>query len=313
MKYLAPICLFTYNRLDQTIQTVTALQKNYLAKDSHLIIFSDGAKSSKDVPKVLSVREYIKTIEGFKSVEIIESLENKGLANSIISGVTEVIKEYGKVIVLEDDLITTPNFLDFMNQSLFFYKDILDVESVNGFSLELNMKELCSYFQVRPFPWGWGTWLDRWEKVVFDKNKIQLILDSSPHLLIDFKRVCGDDVIRMLKDSLSGLNNSWYIRWTFHHFINKKYSLYPLSSFVRNEGFGEEGTHCKTINPYNYKLNNGENRLFHFDKRVYLETNNRSKFLKYFSKSYRIIIRLKLLTSFEGISLLYRDIKSKMF
>lgn len=114
---LAPICLFTYNRLEKTKQTINALKKNFLANQSHLIIFSDGAKDYKTKHEVNSVRRFLYTIDGFKSVEIIESPINQGLGESITNGVTKVIDNYGKVIVLEDDLYTTPNFLDYMNQA----------------------------------------------------------------------------------------------------------------------------------------------------------------------------------------------------
>jgi GT2 family glycosyltransferase len=113
---LSPIILFAYNRPEHTKKTVEALQKNKLAKDSLLYIFSDGPKREDDVPKIKKVRDYIKTIKGFKKVEIFESNKNKGLANSVISGVTKIINKYGEVIVLEDDLITSPNFLVYMNK-----------------------------------------------------------------------------------------------------------------------------------------------------------------------------------------------------
>lgn len=112
---LAPITLFVYNRPDHTNKTIEALKKNKFAKESELFIFSDGPKKQEDASKVKEVRKYLKTIDGFNDVFIKESEKNKGLANSIISGVTEVINKYRKVIVLEDDLITSPVFLEYMN------------------------------------------------------------------------------------------------------------------------------------------------------------------------------------------------------
>jgi GT2 family glycosyltransferase len=111
---LAPITLFVYNRLDHTIDTVMALQKNDLSKESELFIFSDGPKNKDDEKKVLAVRKYIKSIKGFKKVTIFESKKNKGLANSIISGVTKIINKYGRIIVLEDDIVTSKYFLIFL-------------------------------------------------------------------------------------------------------------------------------------------------------------------------------------------------------
>ncbi len=120
---LAPIVLFVYNRLSHTKQTVESLQKNYLADQSELFIFSDGPKNELDRQKVENVRKYLNSINGFKNIVIKESQENKGLANSVISGVSEIISKYGKIIVMEDDLVSAPGFLKFMNEALEFYKD----------------------------------------------------------------------------------------------------------------------------------------------------------------------------------------------
>ena len=134
---LAPICLFTYSRLEETKRTIEALKKNFLAPKSELFIFSDGPKNHETKDKVKAVRDFIKTIDGFKKITIFESKTNEGLAKSIINGVTKVVNEYGKVIVLEDDLLTTPNFLDFMNQALLFFELNLSIYSINGYSLAL--------------------------------------------------------------------------------------------------------------------------------------------------------------------------------
>ncbi len=133
MNNLAPIILFTYNRPWHTRQTIEALQKNLYADKSRLIILSDGPKTEIDVPKVQKVREYIKTVKGFRSIEIIEREKNWGLANNIIDGVTRIINEYGKIIVLEDDIVTSPYFLKFMNEALEFYKDEERVMHISGY------------------------------------------------------------------------------------------------------------------------------------------------------------------------------------
>ena len=119
---LAPIVIFVYNRPNHTRQTVEALRKNELANESELFIYADAPKNENAVVKVNEVREYIKSVDGFKKVTIIHREKNWGLANSIIDGVTKIVNEYGKIIVLEDDLITSPNFLSFTNQALDFYE-----------------------------------------------------------------------------------------------------------------------------------------------------------------------------------------------
>ena len=140
---LAPICLFTYNRLSETIQTVEALQKNELAVESDIFIFSDGPKHEKDILLVNAVRKYIKSINGFRSITIIDSENNKGLAKSIIDGVTQIVEKYDKVIVLEDDLITSQNFLSFTNQALDFYEKNSNIFSISGYTL--NLPSLSKY------------------------------------------------------------------------------------------------------------------------------------------------------------------------
>ncbi len=133
MKKLAPITLFVYNRLEHTKKTIDALKKNILAKQSELIIFSDAPKNKEDFMRVNGIRRYIKSIKGFKKIKVIERKENLGLAKSIILGVTKVVNEYNKIIVLEDDLITSKYFLKFMNEALDIYKDEKSVGSVQGY------------------------------------------------------------------------------------------------------------------------------------------------------------------------------------
>jgi len=135
---LAPICLFVYSRLEETIMTVESLQRNTLASESQLFVFSDGGKDEKNIDDVRAVRKYIHTITGFANKTIFESEINKGLANSIISGVTKIVEMYGKVIVLEDDLILATNFLSYMNQALDFYQEKKRILSISGFSFEFN-------------------------------------------------------------------------------------------------------------------------------------------------------------------------------
>ncbi len=163
---LAPIVLFVYNRPDLTKETLSALKKNTLASESELFIFSDGSKSEKDFDKVNEVRKLIKNINGFKSVRVFENKENKGLANSIIFGVTKIINKYGKIIVLEDDLITSKYFLKFMNEGLNFYKNNKKIGSITGYNKPSHFMKFKNYdkdlyLSSRFSSWGWATWKDR--------------------------------------------------------------------------------------------------------------------------------------------------------
>lgn len=309
---LAPICLFTYNRLNLTQQTIEALKKNYLAQVSELYIFSDGAKNEQSVYKVNEIRKYLKSVSGFKNVYIKESPNNIGLANSIITGVTEIIQKYGKVIVLEDDLICTPNFLNFMNKGLNFYKKDENIQSINGYSLSLEENSDEVYFQTRPFPWGWATWADSWNIEIFNKEKLKAVISSNDKILKQFNYSCGHDISKMLLKSINNQNDSWYVRWAFDHFRQNKYSAYPKLSYIQNIGHNEDGTHCKAINPYISK-NVDYNKVDYIFSDFRLPKRQVTKeFLNYFTLQHKFWVRIKLLPSKKGRKEIISDIKLKL-
>ena len=306
---LAPICLFVYNRLSETQQTVKALQKNYLANHSELIIYSDGFKDDSDKELVLIIRSYLEEISGFKSVVIVESNFNMGLAKSIIEGVTDVLSCHESVIVLEDDLITTPNFLDFMNQGLSYYEKFNNVYAVNGYSPDIGKESSDLLKANRAFPWGWATWEDRWNKEILSNNYISKNINKS--VLKEFKNKCGADVVSMLEETLNGKNSSWYIRWVFINFLEKKVSIFPVKSKVMNIGFTDRGTHCSAISAYKSQLDKTFFREFNFidlaDVKLVMNS-----FLRYFSFSYKLLFRIKMLRSLHGFRLLFREFKNKI-
>ncbi|MCZ2845014.1 MAG: glycosyltransferase family 2 protein [Candidatus Bathyarchaeota archaeon] len=308
---LAPICLFTYNRLEETQQCINSLKQNFLAPKSQLIIFSDGGKAGSDA-KVKKVREFLKTVDGFRNVKIIESKNNKGLANSIIDGISQIISDNGKVIVLEDDLITSPNFLNFMNQSLDFFQQNGNIQSINGYSLPINSSDADIYLQTRPFSWGWATWEDRWNKEIFDKSKLRNEIELEPKLMSEFGRLCGQDAPKMFKDSIYGRNNSWYIRWAYAHFRNQKYSIYPSNSLVENIGFNSNGTHCKGIGAYNFKMKSSTKLEFYLKSFNYPKEKITKEFLYYFSLKRKLEVRFNALKSPLGRKLLFKEFKERL-
>lgn len=244
MSKLAPIILFTYKRLGTLKKTINSLQENYLAKDSELFIFSDAPKSEIDFQKVALVREYLKTIDGFKKITVYESDINKGLAKSIIEGVSRIINIYNKVIVVEDDLSTTPNFLSYMNCCLNYYQTNKKVFSVSGYSFNLgvnNYYKYDSYFLNRGWSWGWATWSDRWEKVDWLINDYaKFVLDRNAQK--EFAKG-GSDLNAMLRKQMTGNLDSWAIRWFYTQFKIKGLTVYPIYSKVFNNGFDNEATH----------------------------------------------------------------------
>lgn len=241
---VAPILLFTYKRLSTLKKTVEALKANYLAKDSQLYIFSDAAKYDKDIDIVNDVRDFIKSIDGFNSVYIIEAKINKGLAASIIDGVTIVFKKHDRVIVLEDDLGTTLNFLSFMNASLDRYELETKVFSISGYSFNLgisNADDSDAYFLNRGWSWGWATWKNRWNSVDWRVSDYESFKNDF------FARRSfakgGSDLNRMLDFQMNGKLDSWAIRWFYYQFRVNGLTIYPIKSKVFNNGFDEFATH----------------------------------------------------------------------
>lgn len=243
---LAPILLFAYNRPFHLKRTLEALSKNTYTDESSLFIYSDAAKDEKDKNAVEEVREVIKNIKGFAKVELILRENNFGLANSVINGVTEIINKFGKVIVLEDDILTTPNFLVYMNEALEFYKNFPNVFSISGYSYPIhNVKRIPEYFFLhRASSWGWGTWKDKWEKTDWDVKDFEL-LKNDKNLQANFSRG-GNDLFPMLLAYKAGLNQSWGIRWAYTHAKHDGVCLYSAKSKVQNIGADASGTHFTT-------------------------------------------------------------------
>jgi len=249
MKVLAPICLFVYNRPWHTAQTIESLKNNISASESDLYIFSDGSRNDNASDSVNEVRSYIATITGFKSVNIILRETNLGLAQNIISGVSDVINIHGKIIVLEDDIITHPKFLKFMNDALDLYKNDENVASIHGYVYPI--EGLPETFFVKGADcWGWATWARAWS--VFEPNGAKLldeIKQKKAEKEINYNN--SMNYVRMLKNQIAGNNDSWAVRWHISAFLKNMLTLYPGKSFVTNIGFDSSGQHCTTSDIYN--------------------------------------------------------------
>lgn len=244
MQY-APIVIFAFNRLDTLRTMVSSLLKNAEVAKSDLYVFVDGARPYKkgESEDVTRVRDYVKSIEGFRHLYCVFSDSNKGLGLSVITGVTEVINQYGKVIVLEDDLELSENFLSYMNQGLDYYKNYNDVFSVCGWGPAIKKPldyQYDYYFCVRSSSWGWGTWKEQWNSVDWelkDWNQVR-------HNHKSFNKWGGSDCFGMLNGWRNGKNKSWAIRFVYAQFIQKKVSVFPFISMVDNKGFDGKGTNC---------------------------------------------------------------------
>lgn len=256
MVMLAPIVLFVFNRPEHTRKTVESLQDNPLARESMLFVFSDAARDAKDERQVEAVRALVKRVKGFKDLVVYEQPVNKGLAGSVISGVSEIIRRYGKVIVVEDDLRFSPYFLQYMNQALARYEHDSRIFSVGGYSPPLDIPPDYiedSYLSYRCCTWGWATWLDRWQKVDWQVAEYDT-LSSNPDLIARFNRG-GDDMFQILKQQMAGKISSWGIRWDYAHFKNEAYCFRPVYSIVGNTGNDGTGVHCGATNKFDVPIN----------------------------------------------------------
>ena len=241
MQTYAPIALFTYNRADKTKKVVESLIQNKEAKYSDLFIFSDGPKTEAKAAGVAENRKYIHIISGFNSVNIIEREKNWGLANNLIAGITEVINKYGKVIVVEDDLILSPYFLKFMNDGLEKYNDDDRVGTICGYVLPVKKSLPETYFLYFMHPWGWATWKRSWELLNTDTN---YLLRKMRFKVKKFNLGGNCGSYGNLYCQKVGLVDSWYIRFYASLFLNKKINLFPGITMVTNSGMDGSGTHC---------------------------------------------------------------------
>lgn len=289
----SPIVLFTYKRFETLKLTIQSLSDNFLASDSDLIIYSDGAKNLQDIAIIEEIRAYLKKIPGFKSVTIYESPSNKGLAASIIQGVSDVLKLYPSAIILEDDLITSKNFLSFMNQALDFYQDFPQVLSISGFSPVIKgLKEDEVYFTQRASSWGWACWQDKWNKIDWECRYYDEFKNNS-RKKSKFNEM-GSDMSLMIKRQMEGEINSWAIRFCFHQFQHQMYSVHPAISHIENIGLSDKlatNTNQK-YNRFSSNLDKSDNKVFFFRNQISLDPIVIKQFIKDNSITVRFLNKL---------------------
>ena len=240
---LAPIVLFVYNRPWHVEQTLNFLMLNEFAVFSKLYIYSDGPKegsTSEQLNDIYKVRQIIRSKQWCKEVYIFELPTNKGLANSIINGVTEIINIHERVIVLEDDLITSSGFLRFMNEAMELYKDDSKVAGITGFSFVKSTDE--TFFLHVGNSLGWGTWKRVWDKTNFNTD-FWLKKFNNKDLISKFNLNNTYDYFQMLKDQNAGKTNSWAISFYCSYFFNNQVFLYPGKTLLSHIGY-DTGTNC---------------------------------------------------------------------
>jgi len=250
---LAPVVIFVYNRYHQAKLCIESLSKNSIAQDSDVYIFSDGKKDSDKTDKVNQVRDYIDSLVGnnvFKNLHIEKSDHNKGLAESVIYGVNCIIEQYGNIIVLEDDLVTSTDFLQYMNDALTFYENNNKIWSISGYTYDFKIPNYHNhdiFLAYRACSWGWATWKNRWKVTDWEVKDFNELITKKT-MQKQFLRG-GYDTVRTLKDWVDGNNDSWAIRWCYTQSKLDMLTVYPIQSRVSNIGFGKDGTHYSKEEP----------------------------------------------------------------
>jgi FkbM family methyltransferase len=288
--FYSPIILFTYNRPEHTQQVLDALALNKEAIESTLYIFCDGEKekiSTIELNKIEAVRKIAQTEFRFKEVIIKIQPNNKGLAQSILDGVTYVINKHGRAIVLEDDIKVEDGFLNYMNTALEFYKTKKEVFHINGFNNESNLQYLLPNYYFLNFMscWGWATWKDRWDMLIKDHHYFYNKLINNPQLLSKYNYDNTLDFHEQLKANIDGKIKTWAILWFSTVFFNNGLCLTPKYSYVDNIGMDGSGIHCGESN-FHKKIYSNKNKPFKsFINKVKLRELPLSRIhLKYFYK-----------------------------
>jgi hypothetical protein len=278
MRACAPVALFAYNRLDHLKRTLEALRRNELASRTELHVFADAPAGEADIPRVERVRAELARIGGFAAVRLRFRERHLGLAASIVSGVGEMLRDHPACIVLEDDIVTSPYFLTFMNDALAFYRDDPRIATVAGYNYPLSIFQIprgfCEgvFFNRRVFPWGWATWADRWRRIDWDPARYEAIRRDRA-LRREFNR-SHPEMSRWLIDKLDGKPNSdtWSLQFSFHCLQNDLYTVYPVYSYTNNIGNDATGMSAarKAFFLHERLLPAGSVRLRHFarDERI---------------------------------------------
>ncbi len=238
----APVAFFAYARPEHTRLALESLARNALAPETQLFVYADAARSLHDRQPVAAVRDVIRDARGFASVTVIERETNYGLARNIIAGVTDVCEQYGRVIVLEDDLVLSSHFLRYMNDALDLYANDDQVASVHGYCYPVADRLPDTFFLRGADCWGWATWRRAWRGFNPDGDALLQALRRD-RLTAQFDLDGAYPYTRMLEDQIAGRNDSWAIRWHASCFLAERLTLYPGRSLVHNTGNDGTGVH----------------------------------------------------------------------
>ncbi len=284
IKKYTPVALFVYKRAEHTRKTLEALCKNIDADKTDLFVFSDAAKNREEEKKVQEVRNIISNIKGFKSVKIIKQTSNKGLANSIIDGVSKVISQYGTVIVIEEDLITAPTTLQYFNKCLATYKDKSSVFSISAFNYPEHLLSIPDsypydvYYIPRMQCWGWATWQDRWLKADWSMKNFQDFYTNETETSA-YKYWIGSNSLKTLNSCVTDGKDVWACRWVYTHYKHQGMCLCPVSSYIDNIGLDGTGENCGHNDNYTNNLSQNTKNNLNLPENVFIEPDIFKRFM----------------------------------
>ena len=242
---MSPICLFVYKRYQTTKLMLESLLRCPECAESDLYVFMDEARNDDEAEQVEKVRALFDNLEGFKAIHPYPARMNKGMAKSVIDGVTTVLGMHDSVIVIEDDLVVSPDFLTFMNAAIETYRYREDIWSISGYTPDLPILKSRPAQDVFLVPraqcWGWATWADRWETVDWKVGDFNFLARNRKRRKA-FNRG-GNDLFRTLEMERRERIESWAVRWAYAASKRKKWTVNPMLSKVQNIGLKSSTSH----------------------------------------------------------------------
>lgn len=304
---LAPVIVFAYDRPVHLQRTLAALAENTLAAKSSVRIYCDGPKVGSTMEqqnRLREVRSVAKGAEGFASIVVQESKENKGLARSIVDGVTNTVQEYGTVIVLEDDMVTSKYFLQFMNDALQRYVNESKVMHIAGY-LPHNMKSFDEHFFLKYMScWGWATWKDRW--VHFKDDAVHLKKEMEAKSLVHSFNLDGSapGFFAQLEKNITGELCTWAVKWGASIYLRGGLCLFPNRSLVSNIGVDGSGTNSgkSYSNTFKTEIQDVEDIVRDFPFPIVEGEPARDRFVSYYKKlNYRHPFKRLLIKIYQKV------------
>ncbi len=315
MSKYPPVLIFAYKRPVLCGRLLDSLEGNIDSSMIDLHVFIDGPRCEEEIPLINSTALLFSNVRWAKSIKINRFAHNKGLAASVISGVSSALQSHGSVIVLEDDLVLSRYFLVFMKEAICRYRESKDVYAISGYNHTVEKMPIPKhytypiYLASRPSTWGWATWADKWQGVNWGRAYAREAMANRESMAK--LRKAGPDLPRMLKRQAEGEIDSWGIMWSLHLAKQGGLAVYPTQSYVDNTGFGEDGTHCNKgawLQPHK-RLNDSVpesipllSQMDHTIARRFVAVNKRRMHIAVYRRLQRVVLRILRLRTRESLN-----------